>query len=210
MQHKILLVDDNQHLRESVKLYLRDKGFEVKVACDVMQAIQYLEVEIPDVIITDVVMPEKNGYDLINHTRSNDLLVQIPIIMLTAKGMTTDRIKGYDQGCSAYLSKPFDPNELVSIIKSLILKKSPPLAKKTLSSLLFSNRQMIKRNFTPREISVLQLVIRGSTNKDIAKVLHTSKRNVEKYVSQLLSKTQTRNRTELAQYILRDNIIDVD
>lgn len=209
MQHKILLVDDNRHLRESVRLYLQDRGFEVKVACDVVQAIQCLEVEIPDVIITDVVMPEKNGYDLINHTRSNDLLVQIPIIMLTAKGMTTDRIKGYNQGCSAYLSKPFDPNELVSIIKNLVLRKSPSSGKKTVSNFLSSNRQIVKRDFTPREISVLQLVIRGLTNKDIAKILHTSKRNVEKYVSRLLFKTQTRNRTELAQYILRDDTVDV-
>nr|YP_009294139.1 hypothetical protein Hrub_137 [Hildenbrandia rubra]AOM67381.1 hypothetical protein Hrub_137 [Hildenbrandia rubra] len=207
MPYTILLVDDNKHLRISVKLYLENKGFTVIAIASVVQALRFLSNQIVDLIITDIVMPNKDGYSFINRIRSNALLIHIPIIVLTAKGMTADRIKGYNLGCSAYLSKPFDPNELISIINNLLVNKQKIINVKSelFPDLIYHNLQKMKEKFTPREFSVLQLVVRGLTNKDISQILHTSKRNVEKYVSRLLSKTHTRNRTELAQYILQDD-----
>lgn len=212
MKYSILLVDDNKHLRESVKLYLQNNGFEVTLACSVTQATQHLAKQIPDLIIVDIIMPQKDGYHLINYVRSNSCFGQVPIIVLTAKGMTTDRIRGYNLGCNAYLTKPFDPNELVSIIGSLILNhtnRTRLTKEKSSVDLAYNDFLLMKESFTPREISVLRLVILGLTNKEISKSLHTSKRNVEKYVSRLLLKTQTRNRTELAQYILRSDVFSL-
>ena len=131
----------------------------------------------------------------------------VPIVCLTAKGMTQDRSKGYSLGCNAYLTKPFHPSELLSIIDSIfynisLLEKSMHLQSapitKDLSSQFASFTDDVKE-FTPREISVLKLLIRGLMNKEIANRLNLSIRNVEKYVSRLLNKTNTRNRTELAQ-----------
>nr|YP_009296687.1 hypothetical protein Apop_137 [Apophlaea sinclairii]AOM65827.1 hypothetical protein Apop_137 [Apophlaea sinclairii] len=207
MSHCILLVDDNRHLRESIKLYLQSYGFVMILAENVIQATRLLVKQSPDIIIVDIVMPQKDGYFFINYVRSNYLSAKIPIIILTAKGMTADRIKGYNLGCSAYLSKPFDPNELVSIIKNLLLTRINSIKsvkKKSNLKFISSNHSSITLNFTSRELSVLKLVKCGLTNKEISLFLHTSKRNVEKYVGRLLSKTQTRNRTQLAQFILNN------
>ena len=208
MLYRILLVDDNQHLRQSVKLFLEQNNFEVTSASDITQAINYLTNKAPDLIIVDIVMPEQNGYNLIHYIHSKYSKFLVPIIILTAKGLTSDRIKGYNIGCSAYLSKPFDPNELLSIIRNLISMSSSKTTAKSMSSNNIIDNSFIQNiKFTVRELSVLSLVVKGLTNKEIAKFLHTSKRNVEKYVSKLLVKTQTRNRTELAQLITKSEYI---
>ena len=206
MQYQILLVDDDQYLRNSVKSYLQERGYQVILAANASEAIQYLMKNIPDILISDVVMPQISGYELVSYIRSSSTLKDLSIILLTAKGMTQDRIKGYNLGCNAYLPKPFDPDELVSIINNLILNKNSQqtsISNKELNELIVLASQSFALKFTPRELSVLRLVVRGLPNKEIAQVLFTSKRNVEKYVSRLLAKTKTRNRTELAQYILR-------
>lgn len=206
MPYQILLVDDDQYLRDSVKSYLQEKGFQITLANNASEAMQYLMRSIPDILISDIVMPQISGYELIRYIRSNNTLKDLPIILLTAKGMTQDRIRGYNLGCNAYLPKPFDPDELVSIINNLILNKNnkqASISNEKLDKLIVLASQSCALKFTPRELSVLRLVVRGLPNKEIAQVLFTSKRNVEKYVSRLLTKTKTRNRTELARYILR-------
>lgn len=206
MPHQILLVDDDQYLRDSVKSYLQEKGFQIILANNASEAMQYLMKSIPDILISDIVMPQISGYELVSYIRSNNTLKDLPIILLTAKGMTQDRIRGYNLGCNAYLPKPFDPDELVSIINNLILNKSnkqASISNEKLDELIVLASQSFALKFTPRELSVLRLVVRGLPNKEIAQVLFTSKRNVERYVSRLLTKTKTRNRTELARYILR-------
>lgn len=210
MSHRILLIDDNQHLRKSVKLLLEENNFEVILASNITQAVNHLMSQTPDLIILDIMIPNQNGYNLINYIHSKYYKFLIPIIILTAKGLTSDRIKGYNLGCSAYLSKPFDPNELMSIINNLVSMKSSKTTTQTKNMSLNQSRDNLliqNLKFTVRELSVLSLVVKGSTNKEIAKFLHTSKRNVEKYVSKLLVKTQTRNRTELTQLVSRNKYI---
>nr|YP_010204063.1 hypothetical protein LK038_pgp118 [Ahnfeltia fastigiata]UAT97592.1 hypothetical protein Ahn.fas.Ore.pt_112 [Ahnfeltia fastigiata] len=208
MSKHILLVDDDTSLRLSIESYLSSEGFTVKSFKDVKSALKFLyHNKKPDMIITDIMMANLNGYDFITILRGNIAFSNIPIIFLTAKGMTSDRIKGYNLGCNAYISKPFDPNELVSIVNSLfsnmnILQNSMSFAKNTeakSNSISDINFQFTSSKLTPRESSVFKLVIRGLMNKEIAAHLNLSLRNVEKYVSRLLKKTNTRNRTELAK-----------
>jgi DNA-binding NarL/FixJ family response regulator len=116
--------------------------------------------------------------------------------------MTQDRIFGYKLGCHAYLTKPFDPEELLWIVKSLLMNLS---FKNTIFTDASSHKSAFLYNlnskeFTYREKTILNLVLKGMMNKEIAHELALSIRNVEKYVSRLLSKTGTRNRTELVQY----------
>lgn len=140
--------------------------------------------------------------------------------------MTSDRIQGYQAGVDAYLPKPFDPEELVAIVKNLLERRSAATSEtKDSSELEAISRQIaeikgmlgqqssivqtpspIKIELTPREQSVLDLVAEGLMNKEIARRLDTSVRNVEKYVSRLFSKTGTNSRTELVRFALKHGL----
>lgn len=209
MKKKILIVDDDFSLNNSIVNYLIDEGFQVLSTNDVQSAIHQMKQNKPDMIITDIMMPELSGYDFIKMLRSNQNFVKIPVIFLTAKGMTQDRIKGYDLGCSAYLTKPFDPNELLSIIHNVFRNIYTTQKDSTNIRKLFKSKydKLLMDKLTNRERTILSLVIQGYRNKEIAQYLHISIRNVEKYVSRLLNKTSTRNRTELAQLV---TYMDID
>lgn len=203
MCYTILLVDDDSILVSSISTYLSSYGFNIQSATHGYEALEKLICK-PDLIILDIVMPEINGYDLITLIQANDSYKNIPFIFLTAKGMTKDRIMGYDLGCNGYLVKPFDPEELVAMIKNILNKHIPIQA--LAGQIVKKNHSIVKveqegnQNFTTTEKKVLKLVMRGLTNKEISDLLCFTTRNVEKYVSRLLNKTYTKNRTQLAQY----------
>jgi DNA-binding NarL/FixJ family response regulator len=163
--------------------------------------------------------------------REDVRFLNLPVVFLTAKGMTKDRIEGYNAGCDAYLSKPFDPDELVAIAENLIARRAiqavtansntseitdlagqlaeiKELLKEKAAIKVKVTPPPIKIEFTPREQSVLELVVEGLMNKEIAKRLGTTIRNVEKYVSRLFSKTGTSSRTELVRYALQHGLIE--
>jgi DNA-binding NarL/FixJ family response regulator len=233
MAANILLVDDEPGLREAVKAYLEDSGFEVKVAANANEGWQLLEQFLPDLLISDVMMPQVNGYEFLKKVRADQRFANLPVIFLTARGMTSDRIAGYQAGCDAYLPKPFDPDELVAIAENLLQRRitNNPNSTAELNDLagqiaeikaLLRQKPMdgqnsliitpppIKLEFTPREQSVLDLVVEGLMNKEIARRLGTTIRNVEKYVSRLFGKTGTSSRTELVRYALQHGLVDLN
>ena len=124
MSGKILLVDDEPGLREAVQAYLEDSGFEVNVASNANEGWDILQLGLPDLVITDVMMPQVDGYQFLQKLRDEPRFKALPVVFLTAKGMTTDRIQGYQAGCDAYLSKPFDPEELVAIVENLLKRQA--------------------------------------------------------------------------------------
>lgn len=224
---QLLLVDDEPGLREAVQAYLEDSGFSVRVASNATEGWELLQQMIPDLVISDIMMPQVDGYEFLAQMRNDDRFKTLPVIFLTARGMTSDRIQGYDAGCDAYLSKPFDPDELVSIVTGIIKRRSaqaattgegvPDIAKMAreiaeIKAMLSQNSGFLQTqptaniDFTPREKSVLELVAQGLMNKEIARQLDTSVRNVEKYVSRLFSKTDTNSRTELVRYALENGL----
>jgi len=171
-------------------------------------------------------MPQVDGYQFLKKLREDGRFQTIPVVFLTARGMTSDRIQGYNAGCDAYLSKPFDPEELEALIKSLIERRRQSLQATSenarLEEIARDIRELkqqvgqqntftttpppIKVDLTPREQSVLDLVAEGLMNKEIASRLETSVRNVEKYVSRLFSKTGTNSRTELVRFALKHGL----
>jgi DNA-binding NarL/FixJ family response regulator len=228
---KLLLVDDEPGVRESVQAYLEDnEEFEVEVASNATEAWKLLEVNKPDLIISDIMMPQVDGYQFLEKLRDDPRYNTIPVVFLTARGMTSDRILGHEAGCDAYLAKPFDPEELEAIVKNLLKRRSTTTTetvkgsdlekiareleeiKGRLDERLGQNPNLvttpspIKIELTPREQSVLDLVAQGLMNKEIAKELETSVRNVEKYVSRLFSKTGTNSRTELVRFALKHGL----
>jgi DNA-binding NarL/FixJ family response regulator len=227
---RVLLVDDEAGLREAVQAYLEDSGFAVEVASNAQEGWEKLQLATPDVLISDIMMPQVDGYEFLEQVRGDVRFNSLPVIFLTARGMTSDRIQGYSAGVDAYLPKPFDPEELVAIVTNLIGRQQartpadgevPDIAAmarqiEEIKALLTQRGNITKTpspiriDFTPREQDVLNKVAEGLMNKEIASRLDTSVRNVEKYVSRLFSKTGTNSRTELVRYALEHGLITDD
>ena len=121
----ILVVDDDNRIRELVKEYLIEKKFIVSTAKDAIDAKKKIEIIKFDIIILDVMMPGESGLSLTKELKKSNT---IPIILLTAKGGTQDRIEGLELGADDYLGKPFEPKELLLRIKNILNKtRKPPL-----------------------------------------------------------------------------------
>lgn len=227
---KVLLVDDEAGLREAVQAYLEDSGFTVETASNATEGWDKLQLSTPDVLISDIMMPQVDGYQFLAQVREDPRFKSLPVVFLTARGMTSDRIQGYSAGVDAYLPKPFDPEELVAMVSNLIERQSArtpeggelpdiaAMAKQieeikallTQKGSIAKNPPPIRIDFTPREQDVLNRVAEGLMNKEIASRLDTSVRNVEKYVSRLFSKTGTNSRTELVRYALEHGLVTED
>ena len=226
---RLLLVDDEPGLRTAVKAYLEDEGFQVTTANDGEEGWSAAQEMLPDVILSDVMMPRCDGFALLKRLRADERLGGTPVIFLTAKGMTADRIAGFNAGADDYIPKPFDPNELVARVHNVVRRQERLLAEAArfadaditaMAKQITEIRSMlgtggskkttpdVKLDFTPREASVLQLVAEGMMNKEIARRLETSIRNVEKYVSRLFIKTGTASRTELVRYALEHGLVE--
>ncbi len=223
----ILLVDDEPGLREAVQAYLEDSGFTVRSASNAKEGWDLLQQETPDVLISDIMMPQVDGYAFLAQVRDDIRFKGLPVLFLTARGMTSDRIQGYNAGCDAYLSKPFDPEELVAVVTNLMGRRAAQtIGSGDIPDIAVMARQIeeikamlsqkggivkvasdIRIDLTPREQSVLDLVAEGLMNKEIASRLETSVRNVEKYVSRLFSKTGTNSRTELVRFALEHGMV---
>jgi DNA-binding NarL/FixJ family response regulator len=228
MAEQLLLVDDEPGLREAVQAYLEDSGFTVYSASNAQEGWELLQQHSPDLVISDIMMPQVDGYQFLKQLREDPRFTTLPVVFLTARGMTADRIQGHRAGVDAYLPKPFDPDELVAIVENLLERRAATnpsdegdqtpditdLASQiaeikyllTKRGALTQTPAPIQIDFTPREQSVLNLVAEGLMNKEIARRLETSVRNVEKYVSRLFSKTGTSSRTELVRYALEHGL----
>jgi DNA-binding response OmpR family regulator len=114
---KILIVDDDPHIRELSSLFLRNDGFEVHEASDGADAISKLNAIKVDLFVIDVMMPNMDGWELCRELRA---AYDLPILMLTAKGETSQKLKGFRLGTDDYLVKPFEPLELVARVKALL------------------------------------------------------------------------------------------
>ncbi|AOH52922.1 DNA-binding response regulator [Peribacillus muralis] len=114
---KILIVDDDAHIRELILLLLRKEGFDLYVAPDGIQALSMMEKVKINLAIIDIMMPNMDGWQLCKELRE---FSDIPVLMLTAKGETSQKVKGFELGADDYLVKPFEPIELVLRIKALL------------------------------------------------------------------------------------------
>lgn len=204
------MIDNEEKTLIVTKNYFSTIGIQIIPVQTISNAWLELEKEYLECIIIDIVMPNNEAYNFIEEVKKNKKFQYIPFVLLTAKGLTEDRIMGYKLGCSAYLSKPFDPEELESIVENIISKKKKFLQaiitnyvilkeirltlKQTYKNCL-SNQ--IKLNLNSQERLILTEILIGKSIKDIASELRISKRNVEKYITRILDKTQTKSTSEL-------------
>ncbi len=121
MKSKILVVDDEEHIRELICFYLNKEGFSVIEAENGEEALDLLEKEYVDLAIVDIMMPVMNGFDMVEELRS---FKDTPVIMLTAKAQSTDKLRGFSLGIDDYVTKPFDPEELMARVKTILKRYS--------------------------------------------------------------------------------------
>jgi DNA-binding NarL/FixJ family response regulator len=204
---KLLLVDDDPNLILLVKDYLEFQGYEVITAENGREALEVLEHYTPDMIICDVMMPEMDGYALIEKVRQDSRTNWIPFMFLSAKGQSQDRVKGLNTGADVYMVKPFEPEELVAQVESS-LKQSKRLMRQPQSKTSEASKIQVPQNveLTPTELKVVQLLAQGMANKNIADQLNVSQRTIESHVSNMLNKTNLKNRTELARWAIESNM----
>ena len=167
---KILIVDDDLKLRNLLKKYLQEQNFEATDVCNTSEADKIMQNNLFDAMILDMMMPGENGFDFCKRLRAQGN--PIPIIMLSAQGDDVDKIIGLELGMDDYLSKPFNPRELVARIKAVLRRaqlqnhKPIPLECYTIGHYEFD---LVKRQLTHIESQEIQLLT--STEYDLLKVL---------------------------------------
>lgn len=208
-RNTILLLDDEDKLLEALSKYLKIKNFNVLTASSVRMALQLIKKISPDLLIVDVMIPLETGYDFVSSLKKINNQSNIPFIFLTGKGMTHDRIKGYSMGCEGYITKPFDPEELVTVINNIISKNKKLTHMEKIKCkikkirFILEEKNSIYIQFTPREKTILIEMTKGVSNKQIADNMKTGLRNVESYVTRILRKTMCKNRVELIKFSYR-------
>ncbi len=204
MTKKLLVVDDDPGLLLAVSETLIAEGFEVITARRGAEAMVRIAENLPDLIISDIRMPGMDGYALVRNLRSSPRTRLVPIIFLTAKDEVADRIAGFRTGVDAYLTKPFESEELIAIVKSILER-----VQRTHSDLarMFGDQESDQsdvirdEDLTDAEWRVAEAVARGLSNKEIAAELKLSLRTIEGHISRILDKKNLNNRVELALHV---------
>ncbi len=204
MSKRLLVVDDEPNLLVAVAACLRGEGYEVTTARSGREALVRLAETMPDLIVSDIRMPGMDGYTLARHVRSSARTALVPIVFLTAKDETADRIEGFRNGVDAYLTKPFEPDELVAVIKSILSRVERTHAE--IARLVGDANQTSEQavihdeDLTEAEERIAGAVARGLSNKEIAAECGISVRTVENHISHILSKKSFSNRVEIARH----------
>jgi two-component system alkaline phosphatase synthesis response regulator PhoP/two-component system response regulator VicR len=124
MAYKVLAVDDEKHIVRLVQINLLKEGYEVVTASNGREALEQVAKENPDLIIMDVMMPEMGGFEALKLLKAEAATASIPVIMLTAKAQDADVFQGWKSGADLYLTKPFNPQELLTFVKRILQEKA--------------------------------------------------------------------------------------
>lgn len=206
MPKRLLIVDDEPNLLRAVAACLKAENYEVSTARSGREALVHLAETVPDLIVSDIRMPGMDGYQLVRQLRGSPRTALVPIIFLTAKDETTDRIEGFRAGIDAYLTKPFEPEELIAVVNGILNRVERTHSQ--IARLVGVADQDAPFTFRDEELTdaenrVALAVSRGLSNKEIAAELEISVRTVENHISHILDKKRFSNRVEIARYILQ-------
>ncbi len=135
---KILIVDDDAYIRELSRVFLREQGFDIYEASDGLEALTLLETVTVDMVILDLMMPNMDGWELCRQLRAD---YDFPLLMLTAKNTTNDKVIGFQLGTDDYLVKPFEPLELVMRVKALLKRYRIATSQTVQAGELFMDRK---------------------------------------------------------------------
>ena len=196
----ILVVDDDDEIRRLVKQYLDQNNFLVTTATSAEDAIKKVDIIKFDLIVLDIMMPGKSGLDFIQENKNK---IKTPIILLTAKGTTSERVEGLEIGADDYLPKPFEPKELVLRIKNILNKTVVKNIKKIISfenltinlnkKIILKDNKEFKINITEKKIIEEMIGSPGKTftRDEIANLINLSKeRSIDVIITRLRKKIE--------------------
>lgn len=207
---KVLLVDDDVTLRTAMIRFLSNRGYVVQDASSGREGLAAFENDPPDVVVSDVMMPEMDGFEFCRRLRATRSGQLIPFIFLSSRKEVDDRIQGHEIGADDYLVKPFEPKELVAKIEAQLER-----SRRIHSEIIRLMQQQVSLSnssdpgpssapaplpLTPAEEKVFWEVIQGYTNKQIGDRLFISPRTVQTHLSNILSKLELENRSQLIRY----------
>ena len=226
----ILLVDDEEPIRTAVGGFFVDQGYRVTTCGDGAQALELLrQRRVPDCIVSDIRMPVMDGLELLRVIRGSsdddEDLVNVPVVLLSARALVQDRIAGYDVGADAYLTKPFSPEELVAIVDNLLERSRnlrleyedlhKPVTAYDVQKDLQEIKNLLQKGgggigngwvqqtnvfLSKDERAVLEYLSKGLMTKEIAFETHLSTRRIEQLLTGMFRKTGVKNRTELVKW----------
>ena len=217
----LLVADDDLGIRVAVGDYLEALGYAVTTAANGRLALDAINRIHPHLLVLDISMPEMSGYELVRQVRLEPITRLLPVVFLTERNDTADRILGYQAGCDSYLAKPFELDELGAIVRNLLDRaqivtdwRQSPTSSNTSSNTIVSSLGFAQPpklsgevlELTSREREVVSLLSQGLSNPQIGIKLHLSPRTVEKYVTSLFRKTDTNNRAELVGYAIENHL----
>jgi DNA-binding response OmpR family regulator len=223
---KILIVDDDRTLRTVLTRYLENRGYQVEQVSSGAEALVAFAKNPPDLVVSDVMMPEMDGLEFCRRLRGTPSGQLMPFIFLSGKGELEDRIYGHSIGADDYLTKPVDPRELVAKIEAQLERSrrihseivrlmqlavgpgkgypatqvSTPEAVETSTPEVEGTVTPTPLPLTPAEERVFWEVIQGLTNKQISDRLFISPRTVQTHLSSILNKLQLENRAQLVRF----------
>ncbi len=142
---KIMVVDDDQHIAELISLYLLKEGYQTMEVYDGKEVLEKIDTFQPDLMLLDLMLPSMDGYKVCTEVRKKS---DVPIIMLTAKGETFDKVLGLELGADDYIVKPFDPKEMIARVKAVLRRYEQKPEKDTSKKLVFQNLEINISNYS--------------------------------------------------------------
>lgn len=184
---KILVIEDEPEMRRNISVLLRYAEFEPIAAENGCQGVEMARREKPDLILCDVMMPELDGYGVLQALQTDPLLARIPFIFLTAKGEKDDLRSGMNLGADDYLTKPVGNADLVRAIH-VRLRRSEQAGTREFKADFSSAEPLLKLGLTPRAAETLLWLAQGKTNSDIATILGITESTIKKHVQEIFEK----------------------
>jgi DNA-binding NarL/FixJ family response regulator len=200
MDSKILIIEDQAAMRKNIAMILEMEGFKVCAAANGREGVEAARRERPDLILCDVMMPELDGYGVIQALRQDAAFATTPFIFLTAKSDRGDLRAGMNLGADDYLTKPVVHDELMAAVRSRLNRAGAVqqvITEAGTFTLDFDNHAPLIAAFglTPREAEVLSWVAQGKGNADIGILLNMTERTVKQHVSVCFQKMGIENRS---------------
>ncbi len=202
---KILIVDDDTTLRVALERYLLKHGFVVQTATSGVTALKTFQEDPADLIVSDILMPEMDGFEFCRQIRMSRSGQLVPLIFLSSRSEVEDRVQAHSIGADDYLIKPFEARELLAKIDAQLERSRRTHAEivrllQQATALPVAASLPAPLPLTPAEEKVFWEVIQGHTNKQIGQHLFVSPRTVQTHLSNILNKLQLENRSQLVRY----------
>jgi DNA-binding NarL/FixJ family response regulator len=184
---KILVIEDEPEMRRNITTLLRYHEYEPIAAGNGREGVEAARREQPDLILCDVMMPELDGFGVLQALQTDASLARIPFIFLTAKGEKDDLRSGMNLGADDYLTKPVANADLVRAVEAR-LRRSEQRASREFKPDFSSPEPLLKLGLTPRAAEALLWLAQGKTNSDIATILGITESTVKKHVQEMFEK----------------------